>query len=123
MTENLNQEIATELSVGKIVSGEVTKVSEKVVTVSVEGVEGIIPISELSSLHVEKAEDVVKEGDVLTLKVTKYEDGDLVLSKKAVDAEAAWKELATKFESGEIFDVLVRDSVNGGLVVDLGVRG
>ncbi len=134
MTENMNQEnltqeienqenVVAELKVGDTVSGEVTKVSEKMVTVYVEGLKGIIPISELSSLHVEKAEDIVKEGEVLTLKVIKHEDGDLVLSKKAVDAEAAWKELVAKFESGEVFDVLVRDSVNGGLVVDLGVRG
>lgn len=128
MTENLNQENMTqvdvvELKVGSVVQGEVTKVSEKMVSVSVEGKAGIVPISELSSLHVEKADDIVKEGDMLTLKVTKNEDGDLVLSKKAVDAESAWEALATKFESGEVFDVLVRDSVNGGLVVDLGVRG
>src|SRR5699024_1816318 len=111
------------LVVGNIVSGEVTSVNEKTVAVSVEGVNGIVPISELSNLHVEKASDIVKEGDVLTLKVIKYEDGDLVLSKKAVDAEIAWKELTTKFENDEVFDVQVKESVNGGLVVDVGVRG
>ncbi|MEC2377617.1 S1 RNA-binding domain-containing protein, partial [Bacillus thuringiensis] len=47
----------------------------------------------------------------------------LVLSKRAVDAEKAWVELQEKFTSGHVFDVTVKDIVNGGLVVDLGVRG
>ena len=45
------------------------------------------------------------------------------MSKRAVDAEKAWVELQEKFTSGHVFDVTVKDIVNGGLVVDLGVRG
>ncbi|GAA3327570.1 hypothetical protein GCM10020331_068040 [Ectobacillus funiculus] len=85
--------------------------------------EGVIPISELANVHIEKASDVVQEGQTLELQVIKLEDDDLVLSKRAVDAERAWKELQGKFQTGEVFDVTVKDIVNGGLVVDLGVRG
>ena len=31
--------------------------------------------------------------------------------------------ITRKFNSGHVFDVTVKDIVNGGLVVDLGVRG
>jgi small subunit ribosomal protein S1 len=103
----------------------VTKVEEKQVIVEIENCKhtGIIPISELSSLHVEKASDVTKENDELELKVTKVEDEALVLSKRAVDSEKAWDSLEQKFESKEIFQAEVKDVVKGGLVVDLGVRG
>ena len=64
-----------------------------------------------------KASDVVELDQTLELKVIKLEEDDLVLSKRAVDAEKAWVELQEKFTSGHVFDVTVKDIVNGGLVV------
>ncbi|KMJ59774.1 30S ribosomal protein S1 [Bacillus sp. LL01] len=125
MVEDMNQVEVNNLEVGNKVTGTVTKVEEKQVLVSIEGskLDGIIPISELSSLHVEKATDVVAEGQELQLKVTKVEEELLVLSKKAVDADLAWEDLQKKFESKEVFEAEIKDVVKGGLVVDLGVRG
>ena len=110
---------------GDRVKGIVAKIEEKAVTVTIEGApfDGIIPISELSSLHIEKASDSVEVGDELNLIITKVEDENFVLSKRKVDAEQAWDELEKKFESGEIIEAEVKDVVKGGLVVDLGVRG
>lgn len=121
----MNQVEINNLEVGDKVTGTVTKVEEKQVLVSIEGskLDGIIPISELSSLHVEKATDVVSEGQELQLKVTKVEEELLVLSKKAVDADLAWEDLQKKFETKEVFEAEIKDVVKGGLVVDLGVRG
>ncbi|WP_442594573.1 30S ribosomal protein S1 [Neobacillus sp. D3-1R] len=125
MSEDLNQVQVREFQVGDRVSGKVTKVEEKQVLVSIEDskLDGIVPISELSSLHVEKASDVVSEGDDLDLEVIKVEEDALVLSKRKIDAEKAWEELAAKFETGEVFEAQVKEVVKGGLVVDLGVRG
>ncbi|MDR4888735.1 30S ribosomal protein S1 [Fredinandcohnia sp. QZ13] len=125
MAEDMNQVEYKELQVGDVITGKVTKVEEKQVFVSVENskLDGIIPISELSSLHVEKASDVVSEGEELELAVTKVEEEALILSKKAVLASKAWDELEQKFNSGEVFEAVVKDVVKGGLVVDLGVRG
>ncbi|MYL28583.1 30S ribosomal protein S1 [Halobacillus halophilus] len=124
--DEMNQEVSgmKEFSAGDIVTGKVVKIEEKQVLVDVGyKVEGIVPISELSSLHVEKASDAVKEGDELTLQVKKVEDDEIVLSKRAVDADKAWQDLEAKFESGEIFEAEVKDVVKGGLVVDIGLRG
>nr|WP_254662226.1 30S ribosomal protein S1 [Bacillus velezensis] len=111
--------------VGDVVKGIVTKVEDKHVDVEIVNVKqsGIIPISELSSLHVEKASDVVKVDDELDLKVTKVEDDALILSKRAVDADRAWEDLEKKFDTKEVFEAEVKDVVKGGLVVDIGVRG
>jgi small subunit ribosomal protein S1 len=130
MVEDMNLEVKV-FEVGDIVKGRVAKVEDKQVLVDIEGSKqnGIIPISELSSLHVEKAGDVLAVGDEVTAKVKKVEesaneDGTLlILSKKAVDAEKAWDDLQEKFERGEVFDVVVKDVVKSGLVVDIGVRG
>ncbi|MBK5346770.1 30S ribosomal protein S1 [Bacillus sp. TH22] len=126
MVEKMNEEVmnSKELQVGDVVTGSVTKVEEKQVLVNVGyKTDGVIPISELANVHIEKASDVVELDQTLELKIIKLEDDDLVLSKRAVDAEKAWVELQGKFNSGHVFDVTVKDIVNGGLVVDLGVRG
>ncbi|QDP40476.1 30S ribosomal protein S1 [Radiobacillus deserti] len=124
--DEMNQEVSEfkELSVGDQVTGTVVKVEEKQVLVDIGyKVEGIVPISELSSLHLESCADAVKEGDSITLKVKKVDDEEIVLSKRAVDADQAWDDLQAKFESGEVFEAEVKDVVKGGLVVDVGLRG
>ena len=125
MSEEMNSSVNERFQEGDIVRGVAEQVDEKSVTVSIEGApfDGIIPISELSSLHIEKASDVVSVGDALELMITKVEEENYVLSKRKVDALHAWDDLIQKFESGEVFEAEVKDVVKGGLVVDLGVRG
>ncbi|KAB2493763.1 30S ribosomal protein S1 [Priestia endophytica] len=125
MVEDMNSVEINNLEVGATVTGTVSKVEEKQVFVEVENskVDGIIPISELSSLHIEKAEDVIEVGAKIEAKILKVEDEALILSKRAVDADKAWNDLEEKLESKEVFDVEVKDIVKGGLVVDIGVRG
>lgn len=125
MSEEMNMMENSDFQIGSHVKGIVAKIEEKAVTVTIEGApfDGVIPISELSSLHIEKASDSVQVGDELELVITKVEDENFVLSKRKVDAEQAWDDLEKKFESGEIIESEVKDVVKGGLVVDLGVRG
>ncbi len=90
MVEKMNEEVmdSKELQVGDVVTGTVTKVEEKQVLVNVGyKTDGVIPISELANVHIEKASDVVELDQTLELKVIKLEEDDLVLSKRAVDAE------------------------------------
>ncbi|MDL4840787.1 30S ribosomal protein S1 [Aquibacillus rhizosphaerae] len=124
--DEMNNELSEfkELSVGEKVTGKVVKVEEKQVLVDIGyKVDGIIPISELSSMHLEKATDAVSEGEELTLKIKKIEDEEIILSKRSVDSDQAWEVLQQKFESGEVFEAEVNDVVKGGLVVDVGLRG
>jgi small subunit ribosomal protein S1 len=125
MSEEMNEVEVKIYTVGDLVKGVVTKVEEKqvIVEISDSKLGGIIPISELSSLHIEKAGDAVAEGDALELEVLKVEEEVLVLSKRKVDAAKSWEHLIVKFENNETFEAEVKDVVKGGLVVDLGVRG
>jgi len=114
------------LSVGDVVQAKVTKVEEKQALVDVGyKYDGLIPISELSSPHVDQVSDAVSVGDEFEVKVTKINDDkeELVVSKKAVAAEKAWEELSRKMESGEVLEAEVKEVVKGGLVVDVGLRG
>ncbi|WP_433958621.1 30S ribosomal protein S1 [Cytobacillus horneckiae] len=125
MSEEMNEIEVKNYEIGDKVDGQVTKVEEKqvIVNISDSKLDGIIPISELSSLHIEKASDAVAEGDELQLEVLKVEEEALILSKRKVDAEKSWEDLEAKFNRGEVFEAEIKDVVKGGLVVDLGVRG
>ncbi|MBS7344205.1 MAG: 30S ribosomal protein S1 [Caryophanon sp.] len=125
MSEEMNLGASQEFKEGDIVKAVAAKVDDKSVTVTIDGApfDGIVPISELSSLHVEKASDAVSVGDELELIITKVEEENFVLSKRKVDALNAWDKLEAQFASGEVFEAEVKDVVKGGLVVDLGVRG
>ena len=125
MSEDMNQVEVRNFEIGDKVKGQVSKVEEKQVIVNIQDskLDGIIPISELSSLHIEKASDAAAVGDELELEVLKIEEEALILSKRKVDATKAWENLEEKFKNGEVFEAEVKDVVKGGLVVDLGVRG
>ncbi|WOV85412.1 30S ribosomal protein S1 [Sporosarcina jeotgali] len=125
MTEEMNVGAMDGYNEGDRVTGKVTKIEDKSVTVEISGApfDGVIPISELSSLHIETASDAVKEGDELELSIIKVEDNTFVLSKRKVDAEDAWDTLEEQFNNAVTITTEVKDVVKGGLVVDLGVRG
>ncbi|ERI10102.1 30S ribosomal protein S1 [Aneurinibacillus aneurinilyticus] len=114
------------VEVNQVLTGTVSRVDEKQALIDVGyKYDGILPISEVSSLHIEKVADVLSEGQEIQVKVIRLdqEKDEMIVSKRAVDAEKAWDELAGKFESGEVFEATIADNVKGGLVVDLGVRG
>lgn len=126
MVDERNNELTQfeALEIGQEVTGTVSKIEEKHALIDIGyKIEGVLPISELSSLHIDKISDVLSEGDELKLKVKKSSEDELVLSKRAVDAEKAWEDLRDRYENKETFDVEIADVVKGGLVTDLGVRG
>ncbi|MCZ2259475.1 30S ribosomal protein S1 [Sporosarcina sp. G11-34] len=125
MSEEMNLEVENAYNEGDRVNGIVTKIEDKSVTVEISGApfDGVIPISELSSLHIEKASDAVVEGDKLELIIMKIEEENYVLSKRKVDAEDAWDSLEENYNNKKTIETEVKDVVKGGLVVDLGVRG
>lgn len=128
MVEEMKSEMTevAPLKRGDIVKGRVSKVDDRQALVDVGyKFDGVIPISELSSLHVDKVSDVLSEGDEVEVKVLRVNDEEdkLILSKRAADAERAWKELQEKYEAGETIEAKVAEVVKGGLVVDVGVRG
>ena len=111
---------------GEIITGRVVKVSPDEVLVDIDyKSEGRIPLNELSFLPNVNPADLVSEGDEINVKVLKVEDseGTVLLSKKRADAEQSWKKLEELYESGGTLEAKVMQTVKGGLLVDVGVRG
>jgi small subunit ribosomal protein S1 len=116
----------TSLKAGEVVQGKVVEVNTNQAWVEV-GYKfyGILPVSEISSLHIDQITDVLHVGDVVEVKVLYISDEEnkLILSKKAVGVEKVWEKLQSQFEMGETLIATVADIIKGGLVVDIGVRG
>lgn len=123
VTEASNQ---LELQVGDQLAGKVVKIEDKQALIDIgHKFDAILPISEVSNIHIEHISDSLNVGDEIKVIVKKLnlEKEELVVSKRAVDAEAAWDNLALKMKNGEVFEATVAEVVKGGLVVDVGLRG
>ncbi|MCK8817696.1 bifunctional 4-hydroxy-3-methylbut-2-enyl diphosphate reductase/30S ribosomal protein S1 [Natroniella sulfidigena] len=121
--EEKNDVEATSLTEGEIVSGKIEEVSQEGISVDLGGdTEGFIPKDEIKEEDFEEEYNVGDEVEVEVLD-PEGEDGRASLSKKKVDVEQAWEKVEEIHQSGEIIEAEVNDTVKGGLVVDIGVRG
>lgn len=124
MVEEMKDMPDFEINRGQIVTGTVVKIEDKQALIDIGyKTEAILPISEVSSMHLDDLNESLQVNDEIRVKVKKVTDEEVVVSKKDVDAEAAWDRIVEKFKSGEVFEVMVKDKVKGGLVVDIGIRG
>ncbi|UXV33893.1 30S ribosomal protein S1 [Staphylococcus sp. IVB6181] len=127
MTEEFNESMINEIKEGDKISGQVQKVEDKQVIVDVDGgkFSGIVPISQLSTHHIDSPSEVVKEGDAVEAYVTKVENetGAYILSIRQLEQEKSYEYLREKQENNEIIEAKVTEVVKGGLVVDVGQRG
>lgn len=131
MTEEFNESMINDIKEGDKITGEVQQIEDKHVVVHVNGgkYNGIIPISQLSTYHVENANEVVKVGDEIGAYVTKIEvdeeneTGSYILSKRKLEEEQSYAYLQERLENNETIEAKVTEVVKGGLVVDVGQRG
>ncbi|MFO3719794.1 30S ribosomal protein S1 [Staphylococcus felis] len=131
MTEEFNESMINDIKEGDKITGEVQQIEEKHVVVHVNGgkYNGIIPISQLSTHHIEDVNEVVKVGDEIGAYVTKIEvdeeneTGSYILSKRQLEEEKSYEYLQQKLDNDETIEAKVTEVVKGGLVVDVGQRG
>ncbi|AEV95175.1 30S ribosomal protein S1 [Pediococcus claussenii] len=120
-----------DVQIGDVVTGEVLDIDDSrqlIVGIQGAGVEGVVPLRELSNKHIDDINEVAKIGDELELVVISKigndkEGGSYLLSKKRLEAQAIWKDIQAKEDNNETLEVPVTQVVKGGLVVDAGVRG
>src|SRR5699024_1603742 len=131
MTEEFNESMINEIKEGDKVTGEIQEIEEKQVVVHVNGgkFNGIIPISQLSTHHIDNPSDAVKVGDEIGAYVTKVEydeeneTGAYILSKRQLETEKSYEFLQEKLDNDKFIGGRVSEVVKGGLVVDVGQRG
>jgi small subunit ribosomal protein S1 len=108
-------------SVGSAVTGRVTKVESFGAFIEVEeGIEGLLPISEMSWQRVKSAGDVVKEGDTIRLVVLSV---DPVARKMSFSLKQAgpdpWKSVHERYTTDSVVPGTVTRVVDFGAFVEL----
>ena len=95
--------ITEEPEMGKIYTGKVVKTADFGAFVNFMGAkDGLVHISELASARVAKTTDVVKEGDVVKVKLIGFDErGKVKLSMKRVNQETGEEIVQAKKEDGE----------------------
>jgi small subunit ribosomal protein S1 len=90
----------SELKVGDVVEGMVTGIIDYGVFVNVDGIEGLVHISEISWERVEDPRKYVKVGEAVKAKIIAIDKDRLSLSIKQM-SEDPWLEEVKKFKKGD----------------------
>lgn len=121
--EELYNESLKETKLEKTVTGKIisiTKNGEIFVDIGYKA-DGIIPKKEYSNDENANPNDEFKIGDIITADVLKLNDGlgNVLLSYKRVKNRTAKKELEEKIKNNEIFEEIVTDVNEKGLIVKI----
>ncbi len=111
---------------GDVIEGTIVRVDRNEVMVDVGyKSEGVIPSRELSVRKGVNPKDLVSQGDKIKALVLDKEDdeGRLILSVKRAVYEKAWEDIQDISDNKKSIKGVVIESVKGGLIVDIGVRG
>ena len=115
-----SEEKETRIKPGSIVEGRIINVKPDEITVDIQyKADGVITRAEYSNTPNLDLTTVVKEGDPITVKVVKTNDGEgqVLLSYKRVAAEKSYAELEEAFENGTVLKAPVVKAVDKGLTV------
>jgi small subunit ribosomal protein S1 len=112
---------ATKYAVGSQITGRVTKVESFGAFIEVEeGVEGLLPVSEISWQRIKHPSDVVREGDTVRLVVLSV---DQVARKMSFSLKQAgpdpWKEVNERYATDMVTSGTVTRTVDFGAFVEL----
>ncbi len=86
--DRLKEEKAASVQVGLVTEGTVESIKDYGAFVNIgDGVTGLLHVSQISNKRVKSPYDVLKEGQTVTVMVTKVADGRISLSMRALEAE------------------------------------
>ena len=111
---------------GDVIEGTVVRIDRNEIFVDVGyKSEGVIPSRELTVRKSVNPNEIVKEGEKIKALVLDKEDdeGRLLLSVKRALYEKAWADIQEVADNKTSIKGTVIESVKGGLIVDIGVRG
>lgn len=118
--EALVEESLKTLNTGDIVKGTVIEVRPNEVIVDLGAKQdGFIPAGEISDDPNVTTAEVVKPGDEIEVFVVRVNDadGNIMLSKRKLDAAKTWENVKKAFEDGTILEGKVSEVVNKGMIV------
>ena len=124
--EEAFDKVASQLVVGDVIEGKVSRLTNFGSFIDVGGVDGLVHISEISYKHVDKPSDVLKAGQDVKVKVIGIDNDRHRISLSIKQTEPSPFEQATAdLNEGDIFEGEVKSLTNFGAFVEVadGIQG
>ncbi|RCS40721.1 S1 RNA-binding domain-containing protein [Bremerella cremea] len=126
LQEDSKKELLGNLAVGQIREGKVTRIQDFGAFVDLGGVDGLVHVSQISWERVKHPSDVLAEGQIVKVKVTKMdpETGKIGLSIRDT-MENPWQKVASEFAVGKVIPGKVTKLMEFGAFVEIapGIEG
>lgn len=118
--EMVADEIISRLAVDQIVEGEIVRIADFGAFVDIEGIDGLLPISEISWERIKHPSDVVSLGQKIKVKIIKIDEDlkRISLSLKRMGANP-WDEIADKLKEGDIVKGTVNKITSFGVFINI----
>ena len=124
--EQAFENVASQLVVGDVVEGRVSRLTDFGSFVDIGGVDGLVHISEISYKHVDKPSDVLKVGQDVKVKVIGIDNDRHRISLSIKQTEPSPFEQATSsLNEGDVIEGEVKSLTNFGAFVEVadGIQG
>ncbi|RLD11179.1 MAG: 30S ribosomal protein S1 [Chloroflexota bacterium] len=114
--ETIKEMLLAELEVGDVVSGYVSSLADFGAFVNIQGIDGLVHISELAWEHVKHPRDVVKVGEEIEVKVISLDKKErrIGLSLRALQADP-WMEIVKNITEGQLVQGTVMNITDFGV--------
>ena len=112
--------ILSSLEEGQVVKGEVVRIADFGAFIDINGIDGLLPISEISWQRIKHPSDVLTLGDTIEVKIIKidHELKRISLSLKRM-GENPWQQIEGQFEEGQIVKGTVNKVTTFGAFINI----
>ena len=112
--------VLSSLEEGQVVSGNVVRITDFGAFVDINGIDGLLPISEISWQRIKHPSDVLTLGDTIEVKIIKIDNElkRISLSLKRM-GENPWQQIEGQFEEGQIVKGTVNKVTTFGAFINI----
>ena len=112
--------VLSSLEEGQVVKGNVVRITDFGAFVDINGIDGLLPISEISWQRIKHPSDVITLGDTIEVKIIKIDTElkRISLSLKRM-GENPWQQIEGQFEEGQIVKGTVSKVTTFGALINI----
>lgn len=112
--------ILSELKEDQIVKGEVVRIADFGAFVDINGIDGLLPISEISWSRIKHPSDVISLGETIEVKIIKIDNElkRISLSLKRM-GEDPWQQIEGQFTEGQVIEGTVNKVTGFGAFINI----
>jgi len=118
------ENVFSRINVGDVITGKITRIANFGAFVDIGGVDGLLHISEISWSHIHRADDVIKAGDEIQVKIIAISGEKISLSMKALTENPLTTAIQKYKVDDEVQCTILRHEAFGTFVeIEPGVEG